>query len=608
VVEFVAPTEYMTRPPQPLAIIFLIDVSFPSLQGGVLKVVAGSIKETIEKIPNENGRLRVGIMTFDDCIHYYNLNSNLMDVEMFVVSDLEETFIPIPDDLLVNLSESEKIIESLLEKIERLFKGKNSGGNVLGPALKSAVSLLSPIGGKIVVVQSGLPNKGEGVLKNREDVKLMGTNKESTLFQPSSNFYKNLAIECSKSHISVDMFVVSNQYNDLATLNGLVTFTGGNLYYYPTFNGGNLEEIKHLSFDFSSSISRYIGLEAVFRVRASKGITSIGYFGNHFMRSSDLISLPTVSPDNCQCVQFSLEETITTPYISIQTALLYTTIEGERRIRVFTLCLPTTSNLNELYSNVDEQSMFTLLSKMAIERILTHKLEDSREGLINKSIELFSSFQNGKPNMTLPLNLKHFPLLILSLLKSIPFRFGNGVIIPSDLRVFLTSILKNLYIDQSILFIHPDLYPLHLLSENAGLELSDGSIQLPQRINLSSEHLEQHGLFLLNNGLELFLFIGRLVSPDLCLNVFDRPSFETIQSGKSFLPELKNPLSIRIAKIIKQLKANSNTFLPLIIVKDDGQDKNRFKFFSHLIEDRGTDGSHSYSQWIAYLRDKLISK
>ena len=41
--------------------------------------------------------------------------------------------------------------------------------------------------------------------------------------QPASNFYKTFAIDCSRAQISVDMFLFSAHYQDVATL-GKVPF------------------------------------------------------------------------------------------------------------------------------------------------------------------------------------------------------------------------------------------------------------------------------------------------------------------------------------------------------------------------------------------------
>ena len=43
-------------------------------------------------------------------------------------------------------------------------------------------------------------------------------NQESTLLQAASPFYKTFAIECSRAQVSVDMFLFSSSYQDVATL------------------------------------------------------------------------------------------------------------------------------------------------------------------------------------------------------------------------------------------------------------------------------------------------------------------------------------------------------------------------------------------------------
>jgi len=43
-------------------------------------------------------------------------------------------------------------------------------------------------------------------------------NQESALLQAASPFYKTFAIECSRAQVSVDMFLFSSSYQDVATL------------------------------------------------------------------------------------------------------------------------------------------------------------------------------------------------------------------------------------------------------------------------------------------------------------------------------------------------------------------------------------------------------
>jgi protein transport protein SEC24 len=52
------------------------------------------------------------------------------------------------------------------------------------------------------------------------------------------------------------------------------------------------------------------------------------FHGNFFLRSMDLLALPSVTPDHCYGVEFAVEEDITTPLVGFQTAVLHTSCHG----------------------------------------------------------------------------------------------------------------------------------------------------------------------------------------------------------------------------------------------------------------------------------------
>lgn len=146
VVEFVAPQEYMVRPPQPCVFFFVIDVSFQAVQSGAVAVAARTILDTLDRIPNSDNRTKIGFMTVDSTLHFYNLGANLSEPQMLVLPDLEEVFLPQPDDLLVNLTECRKQVEALLGKLGEMFRGTSNVGNALGTALQAAYKLLVGLG------------------------------------------------------------------------------------------------------------------------------------------------------------------------------------------------------------------------------------------------------------------------------------------------------------------------------------------------------------------------------------------------------------------------------------------------------------------------------
>lgn len=99
-------------------------------------------------------------------------------------------------------------------------------------------------------------------------------------------------------------------------------FTGGQLYYYPAFRAD--KDGEKLFRDVIRNITRETGWEAVMRVRTSKGLKVSAHYGNFFIRSTDLLALPTVDTEKAFAVQFAhTDNNVGTRFVSIQSALLY---------------------------------------------------------------------------------------------------------------------------------------------------------------------------------------------------------------------------------------------------------------------------------------------
>jgi protein transport protein SEC24 len=78
---------------------------------------------------------------------------------------------------------------------------------------------------------------------------------------------------------------------------------------------------------------------------------------------------------------------------------------------------------------------------------------------------------------------------------------------------------------------------------------------MPPKLNLTSEHLEPHGLFLIENGMEIILFLGRGAVDRLCLDVFGAPNYAQLRAGKITLPELDNSMNKRVNAIIARIRS-----------------------------------------------------
>ena len=455
VAEFIAPQEYMIRPPQPLVYLFLFDVSYAAVTCGLLATSARCILESLDRIPNADRRTRVGFMAVDSGLHYFSVprdGSSVTDTSMLVVSDLEEPFLPTPGDLLVTLSECRENIEIFLGKLQEMFQNTQNGGSCMGAALRAGHKLIAPVGGKITVLTASLPNLGHGKLDMREDKKILGTSKESSLLQTANSFYKSFAVECSKNQVSIDMFLFSSQYQDVASLSNLPRYTGGQTYFYPGWNAARSEDAIKFAREFSDYLSAEIGLEAVLRVRATTGLRMNTFYGNFFNRSSDLCAFPAFPRDQSYVVEVAIDETLNKGLVCLQSAVLHTTCNGERRIRVMTLALPTTQTLPDVYASADQGAITAFFSHKAVERALGSGLDAARDALQTKIIEIMQTYRKelaggnmGGGGLQFPANLRCLPVLFLGLTKNVS---TNIISFPSGTWIYGSNITRSPFENQ----------------------------------------------------------------------------------------------------------------------------------------------------------------
>jgi protein transport protein SEC24 len=135
-----------------------------------------------------------------------------------ILPDLDhkpEDFLPLPDGLLVNLSECRAMVEFFLKELPKLYQDNHDTDSALGSALQIAQKLLSTTGGRVTVVQTRIPNINPGAL---HDQVTSSTSKAPTSIGPTSDYYKKLSLDYASFQIACDLFLLNSHHIDLATL------------------------------------------------------------------------------------------------------------------------------------------------------------------------------------------------------------------------------------------------------------------------------------------------------------------------------------------------------------------------------------------------------
>nr|XP_033500810.1 protein transport protein Sec24A isoform X3 [Epinephelus lanceolatus] len=605
-IEFIAPSEYMLRPPQPAVYLFVLDVSHNAVETGYLNVFCQSLLDNINSLPGDS-RTKIGFITFDSTIHFYNLQEGLSQPQMLIVSDIEDIFLPTPDSLLVNLNECKELVQDLLKSLPTLFEKTMETQSALGSALQAAFKLLSPTGGRMSIFQTQLPNLGVGALQSREDPNQRASAKDVQHLSPATDFYKKLALDCSGQQVAVDLFLLSSRYCDLASLGCISRYSAGSVYYYPSYHHQhNPAQVECFQKDLKRYLTRKIGFEAVMRIRCTKGLSIHTFHGNFFVRSTDLLSLPNVNPDAGFAVQMSIEENLDDmQVVSFQAALLYTSSKGERRIRVHTLCLPVVNSLSDIFAGADVQAISGLLACMAVDRSVTASMSDARDAMTNAAIDSLTSYRQSvltiqQPGLLSPACLRLFPLYILALLKQKAFRTGTSTRL--DDRVFAMCQLKYQPLAYAMLMIHPALYRVDNLTDEGALNINERTIPQPRVLQLSVEKLSRDGAFLMDAGTVMFLWIGRNCHPNFLTQVLGVPSYAAVPDNLYLLPELDTAESQRTRAFIGWLRDQRPFFPSLHVIRDESQLKPTF--MQNMIEDR-TESALSYYEFLLHLQQQI---
>ncbi|GFE55323.1 vesicle transport protein [Babesia ovis] len=572
VVEYIASADYMVRPPQAPTIMFVIDVSISAVNSGTLDVVCQTISGLIKNRELPGGpRTMVGIMTYDTSVHFYQMNNGSGTPNLLVMSDLEDLFLPLPSDILLNVWESEAEILNLLSLLPATWKNANVAGSCMGSAIRAAQFAMKHIGGKMCVFMASPSYFGDFSL----NASALSQNKTGNSNLQPVEKCKDYATMVCQTQVSVELFVCTPQSVNLTALYHLSSLTAANIHHIPLrTHVGN----SKLGEELTRVLTRETGWEAVMRVRASKGWKITNWFGHCYIRGSDLMVLPNCHSDQTFTVTFEHEENVVTAKTSyFQAALLHTTSSGERRIRVSTYAIPVSDNATEVLLSVDAEATVLTAAQLSMPIALGGKLSDARTQLqtlcsrISNSLSTVTAMQEAVSKIV---------VYILGLLKSPCFSEGN---VPADTRVFHCMRLMSLPMEELSTYCYPRLMCITDSTNEYG---DRGSDSLPPSLNLTHASLKQEGAFLLENGESIILWVGKGVSTQWLQSVFDVASVDALNCdlAESFMASCKGAAAVRLTSLLRIIRSMHSPYMQLYVTKQG--DESEMKFFSCLIEDK----------------------
>ncbi|KAF7550374.1 hypothetical protein G7046_g8036 [Stylonectria norvegica] len=631
-VEFVVPKEYWTKEPVGLRWLFLIDVTQEAYNKGFLEAFCDGILAALyggeNQDEDEDGEptrripegAKVGFVTYDKDIHFYNVNPALDQAQMMIMPDLEDPFVPLSEGLFVDPYESKDVISSLLTRLPDMFSAVKNPEPALLATLNSALAALEKTGGRVVCACSSLPTWGPGRLFMRDDGNHPGGEIDKKLYTTEHPAWKKVAEKMAASGVGADFFLAapSGGYLDIATIGHVAATTGGETFYYPNFIGPR--DSPRLSLEISHAVTRESGYEALMKVRCSNGLQVSGYHGNFIQHTfgADL-EIGVIDADKAMGVSFTYDGKLDAKLDAhFQSALLYTTASGQRRVRCSNVIASVTETskesgnreqgIRECLKFVDQDAVIGMLAKEASTKLATTSanLKDIRNWLSEKAIDVMACYRKHSAQqyppgqLVMPERLKEFCVYELGLVKCRAFKGG---IESSDRRVHELRMLRSMGALELSLYLYPRMIPIHNLQPEEGFaDAETGHLKMPPAVRASFSKIEAGGVYLVDNGQQCLVWFHSQTSPNLISDLFGegQDSLKILDPYTSSLPVLETLLNAQVRNILEYLKTMRGSKGLTLQLARQGIDGAEFEFARMLVEDRNNE-AQSYVDWLVHI-------
>ncbi|KAH9933806.1 sec24-like protein [Fomitopsis serialis] len=605
------------RPPEPMHYVFAFDVSQDAMTSGFTRSASLQVLDLLYGYDAEDGtrvdpcfpsQSKVCILSYDRSVHFYDLSPRGADNPcMLVLPDLDDIFVPIRDGLFADIQDSQRVITNLLTTLGDTSNRFLETEAALGSALAACLAALAGKGGQVIVFPGVIPTIGLGALTTPEDMSvLIGTEKEKTIFTPRHEDWQELGEQCAEEGIGVNIFFANSRPVDLASISVVSSVTGGQLYFHPRFDPVRDGLVLHS--ELRRLLLRTTGYSCLMKVRCSQGLRIAQHYGNFYEPPTSDLTFGTLDAD--KAISVVLEHTRSLAegeFAFLQSAVLYTTVTGERRVRVCNLGIQVAGMAGNVFRFADMDAVVCHLVREGIHKMRSQKIAKIQEYLTDKCAAILLAYRKycaasaPASQLIIPEAFRALPLYILAIMKSRPLKAQNVV---TDVRVYHAHKIMAMGARATMQHLHPRLMALHDLTMRAAMpDPQTGLIRLPGLMRDSYIFMESYGIYLIDNEELLVLWIGSDASPQLLKDLLDVDDFLHTDPNMIQLPVLPTRLSEQVHNIIAYRHAQRG-WTPKLSIARQNMDGAELEFADMLVEDRN-NAAMSYLDYLCLVHKQI---
>lgn len=336
-------------------------------------------------------------------------------------------------------------------------------------------------------------------------------------------------------------------------------------------------------------------------IRCGSGLQTDLHFGQHVVTEAGDLRFACLDSQQSFATTFIYDARLAEgEKIGFQVAVLYTTFNGQARIRIHNMTLSASADLSNVFKHADLDALVNLTSKQISGQIQDQPLPFLNAQVSSRCAHVLAAYRKhcastmSAGQLVLPDALKLLPLYMSCLLKQPPFQPSANV----DYRIAFASELVSCAMETLPAILYPRLWALHNLSDQ------DPKRYYPACLRLTKEQLDPAGIYLIENGQRLMIWIGPQATPNILSDLFGASQVSAVNPNLSSLPELNNVLSTQVRTLLNKLHYQRSHYLALTVIRSGIDPSEHTDWLPMLIEDAQA-GAPSYIDFLCRIHGQI---
>jgi protein transport protein SEC24 len=155
----------------------------------------------------------------------------------------------------------------------------------------------------------------------------------------------------------------------------------------------------------------------------------------------------------------------------------------------------------------------------------------------------------------------------------------------TDTRVYNMRMLSGMSVSDSVATFYPRGFGVHDMDGDEGCWSEElGRVLFPKSVRGSVERMDGHGVYMWENGLVMYMWVGKDVHPQLCLDLFG-VAFEELGDVQE-LPVIESEINCRVRVLVEAVQKERGRFGRLSVVREGGDEG---EIRAAFVEDKNCD-------------------